>query len=89
LIRSLAEEYDFDLSTPFRDLDEGVKKIILYGTGGKRIKVRYRNHRGQIRFYYIKFEGLASNLSRMYIETESDYKRSKIEKIVRAVTVKG
>jgi excinuclease ABC subunit A len=82
LIRSLAEEYDFDLSTPFRDLDEGVKKIILYGTGGNRIKVRYRNHRGQIRFYYIKFEGLASNLSRMYIETESDYKRSKIEKII-------
>jgi len=82
LMRSLAEEYDFDLYKPFRDLDEKVKKIIFYGTEGKKIKVRYRNHRGQVRFYYIKFEGLVSNLSRLYMETDSDNQRSKIEKII-------
>ncbi len=82
LMRSLAEEYSFDLNVPFRDLKEEIKKIILYGTGKKRIKVRYRNHRGRVRFYSLKFEGLANNLSRRYIETESDYQRSKIEKMV-------
>ncbi len=82
LIMSLAEEYGFDLNAPFKDLAEDAKKIILYGTDGKRIKVKYRNHKGQVRFYYMKFEGLANNLSRRYIETESDDQRSKIEKVI-------
>jgi len=82
LMRSLAEEYGFDLNSPFEDLDEEVKKLILYGTDGKRIKVRYRNHKGHIRFYSLRFEGLANNLSRRYIETESEQQRSKIEKMI-------
>jgi len=82
LMRSLAQEYGFDLNAPFKDLDEEIQRVILYGTDGKRIKVKYRNHKGHIRFYSIKFEGLANNLSRRYIETESDHQRSKIEKMV-------
>jgi len=82
LMRSLAQEYSFDLNMPFKDLDEEIKKIILYGTGKKKINIRYRNHKGHIRVYSIKFEGLANNLSRRYLETESDYQRNKIEKMV-------
>ncbi|MBM3707026.1 MAG: excinuclease ABC subunit UvrA [Actinobacteria bacterium] len=83
LMRSLAEEYNFDLDTPFEKLNDNVKRIILYGTDGERIRVRYRNHKGEIRYYYLKFEGLANNLSRRYIETESDEQREKIERMVR------
>lgn len=82
LMRSLAQEYSFDLNMPFEELDEEIKKTILYGTGKKKIKIRYRNHKGHIRVYSIKFEGLANNLSRRYLETESDYQRNKIEKMV-------
>jgi len=82
LVKSLADEYGFDLNTPFEDLDPESKKVILYGTNGRRIKIRYRNHKGHIRFYSLKFEGLANNLSRRYLETESDQQRSKIEKMV-------
>ncbi|HAJ94820.1 MAG TPA: excinuclease ABC subunit UvrA [Actinobacteria bacterium] len=82
LMRSLAQEYSFDLNMPFEDFSEEIKKIILYGTGKKKIKISYRNHKGHIRVYYIKFEGLANNLSRRYLETESDYQRNKIEKMV-------
>jgi excinuclease ABC subunit A len=82
LMRSLAREYGFDLDTPFRDLDKEIQKMILYGTDGKRIKVKYRNHKGHIRFYSLKFEGLANNLSRRYMETESDHQRTKIEKMI-------
>ena len=70
LMRSLAEQYDFNLDTPFERLNERVKKIIMYGADGERIRVRYRNHKGEIRYYYLKFEGLANNLGRRYIETE-------------------
>jgi len=82
LIKSLADEYGFDLDVPFRELDPENQKVILYGTNGKRIKVRYRNHKGHIRFYSLKFEGLANNLSRRYLETESDHQRNKIEKMI-------
>jgi len=82
LMKSLAEEYEFDLNTPYKDLDEYIKKVILYGTDGKRISVSYINHKGRKRSYYLKFEGLANNLSRRYLETESDMQRIRIEKMI-------
>jgi excinuclease ABC subunit A len=82
LMRSLAEEYEFNLNTPFKNLDEYAKKIILYGTDGKRIKISYINYKGKLRHYYLKFEGLANNLSRRYLETESESQRIKIEKMI-------
>jgi len=82
LMKSLAEEYGFDLNTPFRDLDEYTRRIILYGTDGKRVKLSYVNHKGRLKHYYIKFEGLANNLSRRYLETESESQRIKIEKLI-------
>ena len=82
LMKSLAEQYGFSLDEPFENLSNEVKKIIMYGTGGERIRVRYRNHKGEVRFYYLKFEGLANNLSRRYLETESEEQRDKIERMV-------
>lgn len=82
LMESLAEEYGFDLDVPFKDLDERIKKVILYGTDGRRIRVNYINHKGHLREYYLKFEGLANNLSRRYLETESDIQRIRIEKMI-------
>lgn len=82
LIKSLAEQYSFSLDEPFEKLDDDVKKVIMYGAGGERIRVRYRNHKGEVRFYYLKFEGLANNLSRRYLETESEEQREKIERMV-------
>jgi excinuclease ABC subunit A len=82
LMRSLAEQYDFSLDKPFNELDERSKKLILYGTDGERIRVRYRSHKGDVRYYYLKFEGLANNLNRRYIETESEEQRDKIERMI-------
>jgi len=82
LMKSLAEEYEFDLNVPFKDLDENTKQIILYGTNGRRIKVSYINHKGRLRNYYLRFEGLANNLSRRYLETESEIQRIRIERMI-------
>ncbi len=89
LIKSLAEEYEFDLNIPFKDLDEYAKRIILYGTNGRRIKISYISHKGKIRHYYLKFEGLANNLSRRYLETESESQRIKIEKLISSRPCSG
>lgn len=82
LMRSLAEQYNFSLDVPFDKMEDSSKKLILYGTDGERIRVKYRNHKGEMRFYYLKFEGIANNLSRRYIETESEEQRGKIERMV-------
>ncbi len=89
LMKSLAEEYGFNLNTPFKDLDEYARRTILYGTDGKRVKLSYINHKGRLRHYYIKFEGLANNLSRRYLETESESQRIKIEKLISSKPCRG
>ncbi len=89
LIKSLAEEYEFDLNTPFKNLNEYIKKTILYGTDGRRIRVSYINHKGKLRHYYLKFEGLANNLSRRYLETESESQRIRIEKMISSRPCRG
>jgi len=89
LMKSLAEEYEFDLNTPFKDLNEYAKKTILYGTDGKRIRVSYINHKGKLRHYYLKFEGLSNNLSRRYLETESESQRIRIEKMISSRPCRG
>jgi len=82
LMVSLAREYNFDLNKPYKELDESIRKTLLYGSDGRKIKISYINHRGQPRHYYLKFEGLINNLSRRYLETESEEQRAKIEKMI-------
>ncbi|MCL6086889.1 MAG: excinuclease ABC subunit UvrA [Actinobacteria bacterium] len=82
LMKSLSETYNFSLDKPFEDLSEKEKEIILYGTKGERIKIRYRNYEGHIHNYFLRYEGLINNLKRRYIETESENARQKIEEIM-------
>ena len=84
IFRSLAENYNFSLDVPFKDLSEEAKNVILFGANGKRIKIRYRNTGGHIYDYFLKFEGLVNNLKRRYMETDSENAREKIEEIMRA-----
>ena len=41
ILDALAEEYHFSLDTPFEDYPEKIHDILLYGTGGKEVKVRW------------------------------------------------
>lgn len=68
LFDALAEEYGFSLDTPFRELPEEIKKIIFYGTGGKKLRISYTNYRGTGSYDYA-FEGIIPNLQRRYSET--------------------
>ncbi len=68
LFDALAEEYGFSLDTPFRELPEEIRKIIFYGTGGKKLRITYSNYRGTGSYDYA-FEGIIPNLQRRYSET--------------------
>jgi len=80
ILRSLAENYDFDLFTPWYKLNDKAKNVILFGSGKEEIKFRYshRNRKGG-GVYIGKFEGIINNLQRRYKETTSMGIRSWIE----------
>ena len=46
-LEALAKAYNFDLKTPFEKLSKEVQDVILYGTGGKVVKVHYKGQRGE------------------------------------------
>jgi len=76
--KSLAKHYQFDLSTPFKDLDEEIKDIILYGSKGEKIKVEYKTAHGQGSYMYV-FEGIIPNIHRKYSETSSEFMKQEYE----------
>jgi excinuclease ABC subunit A len=79
LIQAISERYDVDLDTPWQDLPPESRDFFLFGTGGDRVQVSYRNRFGRRRTYATQFEGIVPNLERRYRETDSDFSREKIE----------
>lgn len=71
ILEALAKEYKFDLSTPYKELPDEIRNMILYGTDGKIVKVYYKGQRGE-GIYDVAFEGLIKNVERRYRETGSD-----------------
>src|SRR5579871_3279524 len=76
---ALAERYGIDVEKPWRALTAEQRDAFLYGTGGDRVDVRYRNRFGRERAYAARFEGIIPNLQRRYRETDSELQREKIE----------
>jgi excinuclease ABC subunit A len=82
MMQSIAEQYGVDLHVPWAELSDEDREVFLYGTGGERVAVSYRNRYGRQRSYATRFEGIVSNLERRYRETDSDSSREKIEEFM-------
>src|SRR3712207_6788639 len=85
VLGALSEKYGIDLNLPWRELPEEHRSLILYGTRGERIYVSYRNRYNRRRQYMTQFDGVVSNLERRYAETDSEYRREKIEEFMSHV----
>ena len=81
---ALAKEYGFSLDVPYKDLPEKAKKVIMYGTDGKKIKMQRKSVYGE-GTYMKDFEGIINNIERRYAETTSEYSRGEIEQLMTAV----
>ena len=88
ILAALADEYGFSLDTPFKDYPDSVKNIIINGTGGKTVKVKYQGQRG-FGIYDIKFEGLIKNMEQRYRETASDAMKQQYETFMRITPCKS
>lgn len=81
ILVALAEEYHFSLDTPYQELSDEVKNVIIHGTGGKSVKVYYKGQRGE-GVYDVEFEGLIRNEQRRYRETGSDTMKQEYEEFM-------
>ena len=78
ILDALCKEYHFDLDTPFEDYPKEIHDILIYGTGGKEVKVYYKGQRGE-GIYPVAFEGLIKNVERRYRETGSQTMKAEYE----------
>ncbi len=85
LISSTARAYNFSLDTPWKNLSEQAKNLILYGVEDKEIKITHNSARGYIE-WYSRYEGIVNNLLRRYKQTSSQHVRRWIEGYMNNVT---
>jgi excinuclease ABC subunit A len=78
ILNALSKEYNFSLSTPYKDYPPKIKDILIYGTNGHEVKVHYRGQRG-VGVYDVAFEGLIKNVERRYRETSSELTKQEYE----------
>ena len=88
IMKALAEEYHFSLSTPFQDYPQEIRDIIIHGTNGHSVKVHYRGQRGE-GVYDIAFEGLIRNMQKRYRETGSDTMKQQYEEFMQITPCKA
>ncbi|MCI4588739.1 excinuclease ABC subunit UvrA [Sphingobium sp. BYY-5] len=84
VLGSLAKEFGFSLETPWADLPGEVKLIILHGTGGKPVTLRFQDGK---KAYEVKkaFEGVIGNLNRRLLQTDSAWMREELSKYQTAM----
>src|SRR5579885_2264586 len=78
ILEALARKYNFSLNTPWRDLSDEQRKVILYGAP-EQLTIRYTPQHGHTRSYNVNFEGVIPNLDRRYKQTDSEMIREEIE----------
>ena len=83
-LESLGEAYGFSTNRPIEKMTERQLKVLLRGTGNKRIRVTYKTQRGRTHRWNTSFEGVLNNLERRYMDTESDAVRQEIERYMSA-----
>ena len=82
ILEALAAEYHFSLDTPFEDYPKEIHDVLIHGTGGRSMKVRYKGQRGE-GVYDVAFEGLIENVNRRYRETYSETSKAEYESFMR------
>ena len=78
-INSLAEHYQFDKATPWKDLPAHVRQVLLHGSGEEEITFRY-DEGGRVYQVSRTFEGVIPNMARRYRETDSAWIREEFER---------
>ncbi|MDA8292133.1 MAG: excinuclease ABC subunit UvrA [Actinomycetota bacterium] len=85
VVAAVADSYGFSVATPWKRLTKTQRRVVLYGSGDRRVHVRYRNRYGTARSYDTAFEGVVPWLERRHAEAESDFQREQVAGYMREV----
>ena len=80
-LRALAKASKFSLDTPYQDLPENVRHMLIHGAD-KTVNVHYEGSRG-VGDYPILFDGLIKNIEQRYKETFSETMKAEYEEFMR------
>jgi excinuclease ABC subunit A len=79
ILEGMAKRYNFSLNTPYADLPDAIKQLILYGTNGEQFDVEYLEGIKRTKFK-IDFKGIVNILNAQWKETDSDVIKQELEK---------
>ncbi len=75
-LQAIGRHYGFDLDTPWRELPDRARHIVIFGSGKERIRFVWNDPNTGSRGEFVRpWEGLASEISRRYHQTGSDSSR--------------
>ena len=78
ILKALSAEYDLDLNKPIKEFSKEELDLLLYGTQGKTLNVKYKKD-GSLNTYRYAYDGEINTLDRRYRETNSDVIKAEIE----------
>ncbi|MEK9917107.1 MAG: excinuclease ABC subunit UvrA [Betaproteobacteria bacterium] len=82
LLTSLSAHFAFDLDTPYEELPEEIKKVILHGSGQQKVEFRYRARNGGSKQEVHAFEGVITNFARRYQESNEPAVKDSLSKFI-------
>ncbi len=81
-LEAASQHYGIPLNAPVGKLAEDKLKLLLYGSGGEKIKIHYKSRDGRSAVWETAYEGVIPNLKRRYSETTSEYIRERIQEFM-------
>ena len=78
MLRSVAAHFNVALETPWKNLPDDFKKVLLYGSGEDTVDFRFWRA-GSQHTINRPFEGVLPNLERLFTESESEFVRNRIK----------
>lgn len=85
ILISVASHYNIDMETPFEELPDEQKEIILNGSDERILFSHDDFKRTKRKSYYSYYKGILSYLKRRYDESNSDLVRGEIEKYMMQI----
>jgi excinuclease ABC subunit A len=78
MLRSIAAHFGVSLETPWKNLPDDFKKVLLHGSGEVPVDFNFWRA-GKMSTISRPFEGVLPNLERMFTESESEFVRNRIK----------
>ncbi|MBI3191804.1 MAG: excinuclease ABC subunit UvrA, partial [Pedosphaera parvula] len=78
MLRGLARHYEVSLETPYRELPEAFRRILLRGSGDTEVGFHFMRA-GKVSQITRPFEGVSPNLERLCQETESEFTKNRLK----------